>query len=399
MANIFQLVHDWLRNESNGKWLLILDNADDARWLLKPYTTSGAAPASGSHNGSTRSLWEYLPESQNGSVLVTTRSRSVALKLVEERDIIAVEPMDEAHAVALFERKLLVESDREDTIELVAALEFIPLAIVQAAAYINQTTPRCSVRKYIDMFQKTDRSKTRLLTYEAGQLRRDRKAKNSTIVTWQGVFNYICREQLSAANPLSLMRIFNRQETGKRVLGQGHLERLKELEDLEGYLIEARKKLLGEDPPGTLTSMADLAFTWKGEGRQVKAIAFLDHCLQRQQRILGANHPDTVFTRSTLEKWKKMSDRFQISETDDSDIAPSDVGNTDSFMEELSMDHVEADRMTVSSSWLWLMSIYSPPPAGYQRISYICVSPLLLLTSHNRFNGFLGLWRTFLSRC
>jgi len=79
----------------------------------------------------------YLPQSQRGSVLVATRSRSVALKLVKERDIIAVGPVDEAHAVALFERKLSTESDREDTVKLVAALEFMPLAVVQAAAYIS----------------------------------------------------------------------------------------------------------------------------------------------------------------------------------------------------------------------------------------------------------------------
>jgi tetratricopeptide (TPR) repeat protein len=36
---------------------------------------------------------------------VTTRSREVALKLVEQRDIITVELMDEAHALALFEKK------------------------------------------------------------------------------------------------------------------------------------------------------------------------------------------------------------------------------------------------------------------------------------------------------
>jgi hypothetical protein len=172
-ADIFKLVHDWLRDERNGKWLIVLDNADDARWLLETRCTSGAVLASGSYDGSTTPLWEYLPQSQHGSVLVTTRSRSVARKLVEERDIIAVEPMDEAHAVALFERKLLTQSDQEDSIELVAALEFMPLAVVQAAAYINQRALRCSVREYIEKFQKTDRNKTSLLTYEAGHLRRD----------------------------------------------------------------------------------------------------------------------------------------------------------------------------------------------------------------------------------
>lgn len=181
-ADIFKLVHDWLRDETNGRWLLVLDNADDARWFLETHTTSRAVPASGSHERSARSLWEYLPQSQHGSVLVMARSRSIALKLVEERDIVAVEPMDEAHAVALFERKLSTKSDQKNTIELVAALQFMPLAVIQAAAYINQRAP-------IEKFQK-DRSKTGLLTHEAGHLRRDRDSKNSIIITWQMSFDY-----------------------------------------------------------------------------------------------------------------------------------------------------------------------------------------------------------------
>jgi hypothetical protein len=168
-------------------------------------------PVGGSHNGSTKPLWEYLPQSQHGSVLITTRSRSVALKLVEERDIIAVEPMDEEHAVALFEKKLSTQANRTDIVELVAALEFMPLAVVQAASYISQRAPRHSVQQYIEKLQKTDKSKTSLLTYEAGHLRRDRDAKNSIIATWQISFDYIQQERPSATELLSLMSFFDRQ--------------------------------------------------------------------------------------------------------------------------------------------------------------------------------------------
>lgn len=41
-ANIFQLVHGWLRDEKKGKLALILDNVDDAGFLLE-------APSAG-HN-------------------------------------------------------------------------------------------------------------------------------------------------------------------------------------------------------------------------------------------------------------------------------------------------------------------------------------------------------------
>src|SRR5271156_6626214 len=103
---------------------------------------------------------------------MTTRSGEVASKLVEQSDIIAVEPMDEAHALELFEKKMGKQDDSKDVVDLATALEFMPLAIVQAAAYISQRAPRCSVRQYIEKFQKTDKGKTRLLTYEAGHRRR-----------------------------------------------------------------------------------------------------------------------------------------------------------------------------------------------------------------------------------
>ena len=130
------------------------------------------------------------------------------MELVEQSDIIAIEPMDEAHALALFEKKLGKQGESQDVAELAAALEFMPLAIVQAAAYISQRAPRCSVRQYLEEFQKSDRKKTSLLNYEGGQLRRDREAKNSIIITWQISFDYIRQTRLSAADLLSLMSFF-----------------------------------------------------------------------------------------------------------------------------------------------------------------------------------------------
>ncbi|PGH12590.1 hypothetical protein AJ80_06648 [Polytolypa hystricis UAMH7299] len=53
--------------------------------------------------------------------------------------------------------------DSEDIRGLVSALEFMPLAIVQAAAYIRERAPLYSVQRYLEEFQKNDRKKARLL--------------------------------------------------------------------------------------------------------------------------------------------------------------------------------------------------------------------------------------------
>ncbi|KAL5330958.1 hypothetical protein ACEPPN_000485 [Leptodophora sp. 'Broadleaf-Isolate-01'] len=209
-ANIFQLVHDWLSDDGR-KWVLILDNVDDAGFLVTAQNTDQDGQTNSTGSVEVRPLVEYLPQCPNGSILITTRSKSAALKLVEQRNIIAVEPMDRADGLALFEKKLGWYDDGGDIVELTTALEFMPLAIVQAAAYISQRMPRYSIQQYLQDFRKSDRKRTSLLNHPGEQLRRDREAKNSIIITWQISFDHIREIRPSAADLLSLMSFFDRQ--------------------------------------------------------------------------------------------------------------------------------------------------------------------------------------------
>jgi hypothetical protein len=207
-------VHDWLCDKKKGKWALILDNVDDTGFLVAPSTDQDGHTNS-RESGNSRSLVLYLPQYSHGSILITMRSEDEALKLVEPHDIITVEPMSIQDALALFENKLGGnDNDGNDgniAAELLVALELMPLAIVQAAAYILRRTPRYSVREYFQDFQKSDRKRTSLLDYNSKQLRRDREAKNSIIITWQISFDHILAIRPSAAKLLSLMSFFDRQ--------------------------------------------------------------------------------------------------------------------------------------------------------------------------------------------
>jgi hypothetical protein len=154
-ANIFKLVHDWLC-DSRQRWLLVLDNVDDARFLLSDQADGHDQSQTTNAQIIRKPLREYLPHCELGSIVITTRIKEAALKLVELRDIIAVEPMDELEAVELCEKKLGAQGDiqynRTDATELAAALEYMPLAIVQAVAYILQRGPRCSMTRYLDEY-------------------------------------------------------------------------------------------------------------------------------------------------------------------------------------------------------------------------------------------------------
>jgi tetratricopeptide (TPR) repeat protein len=223
-ANIHKLLQDWLRDEKNGKWRLILDNVDDDHFLHEAPPANQHGSGSGQISLSRQPLLEYLPHSQNGSILITTRSRKVALRLVEQSDIIAVEPMDEAHAVALLEKKLGQRGGSKNIAELAVALEFMPLAIVQAAAYVSQRVPRYSVQQYLEEFRRSDRKKTSLLNHDGGHLRRDWEAKNYIMATWQISFEYISKERPSAADLLSLMSFFDRQGIPETLIRYSNIE-------------------------------------------------------------------------------------------------------------------------------------------------------------------------------
>jgi hypothetical protein len=130
--------------------------------------------------------------------------------------------MNELEALKLLQRKLGLKVETPDMQKLVEELEFMPLAIIQAAGYIVHREPRCSVSQYLEMF-KNDREATKLLDYEAGHLYRDWEAKNSILVTWQISFDYIRRIRPSATDLLSLMSLFDRQGIAENLLRGPHV--------------------------------------------------------------------------------------------------------------------------------------------------------------------------------
>ncbi len=213
-ANIFELVHDWLQDAKRGRWVLVLDNVDDDRFLHDPPATHANGAATGPWK---QPLITYIPRCEHGSIILTTRNRHSALKFVHESNIIPIEP-DGPHARALLRRKLPEEEGEEDIQKLAETLEFMPLAIVQAVAYMAYRRPRRTVQQYLQEFEKSERKRIRLLEHEAGHPHRDWEAKNSILITWQISFDYIQQSRKSAADLLSVMSFFDRQGIPEYVL-------------------------------------------------------------------------------------------------------------------------------------------------------------------------------------
>ncbi|KAH7343104.1 hypothetical protein BKA66DRAFT_577115 [Pyrenochaeta sp. MPI-SDFR-AT-0127] len=186
-AGIFQLVHEWLQDEEEGRRFLILDNVDDPGFLLKAQSAGRDRETSSINDKSSQPLISYVPRRQNRSVLITTRSRNMGLQLVEQRDIITVESTEKRDAMAFLQKRLGQQENSEER------------------------RPRCAVQQYLGDFRRSDRKRTTLLNCEGGQLRQDWKAKKSIIIRWQISFDYIHQTRPSAGDLLALMSFYDRQ--------------------------------------------------------------------------------------------------------------------------------------------------------------------------------------------
>ncbi|KAH7217226.1 hypothetical protein BKA60DRAFT_609147 [Fusarium oxysporum] len=95
----------------------------------------------------------YLPLSDNGMVLITTRTRQIAVDLAQP-DVLDVQEMDREEAIHLFTTSLIQKpqtGNEELVLELLAKLTFLPLAITQASAYLNKN--KAPIQAYLKLLE------------------------------------------------------------------------------------------------------------------------------------------------------------------------------------------------------------------------------------------------------
>ena len=205
-VNILALVRDWLQKIDGNRFLMVIDNADNV----------------GVYSGDTQNgegLASYIPKCDHGKVLITTRSREAAEKLVGNGKYIQQVPaMEDDQALQLLQSRLGSEDNESDARDLVRALDRIPLAISQAAAYIQRRQPRVTLRSYLDEFGKSQKRKKGLLRSDMGDLGRYEGVSNSVLVTWQVTFDNIRKHHTRAANLLALMSQFQPHDIPESML-------------------------------------------------------------------------------------------------------------------------------------------------------------------------------------
>ncbi|KAH0545321.1 hypothetical protein FGG08_000620 [Glutinoglossum americanum] len=284
--------------------------------------------------------------------------RDVALKLVEESNIIVVEPMDKDQALALFEKKLRKQMDKDGVAKLVMALEFMLLAIVQAAAYIKEWA--LSLMNFFDWQEIPEaliynRSG---LEYNPGANSVESKESNSDDNTSEGSIddgfdddvltlrNYLFISFTTDASIFE-MHALVQLASRKWLEGQGQLKELKKkyitnlcrefptekyenwakcrvlfphvksalAQQPEGeespkewalllynvtWSMKVRKKQLGKEQGDTLSSMAMVRLVYNLEKKWKEAEELEVQVMETRKRVLGAEHPSTLISMANL---------------------------------------------------------------------------------------------------
>ncbi|KAI9856827.1 MAG: hypothetical protein M1813_008764, partial [Trichoglossum hirsutum] len=212
-ADILRLVSEWLSDEKNGRWLIILDNADDGGVLFRLGEDTEQSIQANNVISRKMPLANFLPQTPNGSILVTSRNSTAAMNLVGCDNIIQVEPMDEGEALALLKTRVpFREPSESEARALVQALECIPLAITHAAAYIRMREPRMTISTYLQLFRESVENQVNFLSNrDVRDVRRDHSIQHAVIATWQISFNQIQKTRSAATDLLALISMFDRQ--------------------------------------------------------------------------------------------------------------------------------------------------------------------------------------------
>lgn len=180
----------WLNLQGNARWLLVYDNYDNPR-------------TPGNTNSSAVDLRPFLPASDQGSIIITTRSSQVSHgKRIHIQKLPRTQ--EGLEILSNTSGRKGIEED-PDAVKLVEELDGLPLALSTAGAYLEQVTMSFTeyLRLYKESWLKLQQTSPQLSSY--GEDR-------SLYSTWQITFDRIEQHNPGSAKLLKLWACFDRQD-------------------------------------------------------------------------------------------------------------------------------------------------------------------------------------------
>ena len=191
LGNPLDLLTNWLCSPSHEDWLLVLDNYDDVRVVIR----------------------KFLPAGMLGAVLITSRDRKVIGSVATSG--LALSAMDAVDARRLFLdrqgsstgilRNKATDHPEADVLEdILKELQYFPLAIDQAASFIRENSPM-TFREYLEYLKPRSINRERLMSFKQA----NPMYPESVMTTWEISLEYLERTQPRASKILQILGFLN----------------------------------------------------------------------------------------------------------------------------------------------------------------------------------------------
>ncbi|KAF7595434.1 hypothetical protein BBP40_006056 [Aspergillus hancockii] len=325
--NKTMLVREWLEREVH-EWLLIIDNADEASLFTSEGNTKRGKPGTMQAQKGL-SILDYLPECRHGSILITTRDRAAGVKFIRNcpQNLIEVGTMTKAESASLIKSTVTDNYPEESEMEeLAGLLDHLPLAIVQATAFMEENT--LAVNEYIELYNDSDETQMDLLCEPFETLGRDTAVPNALATTLMVSINHIKEQDTRAVEILSLIAFLDQYHIPKGLLQKKvkkALELTKALGTLKAFSLIVpsadtssfsvhRLVQLVLQCEGTIEAMAQLGSLYLDLGKLDTAEGLIRGAWNWRRKARGAEHLDTWISDASLAQLYRAQGKLQEAE-------------------------------------------------------------------------------------
>ena len=182
------VVRRYLASPTAGRWQLIIDNADDSSIV--------------EGDAQTRGLLRQLPRSDRGLTLLTTRTKAIAQAFAGGDTVVVGKPSEEDATMMLREAVADEASlDNQAAVsDLLVELDNHPLAIAQAAAYMNVHSTFAS--DYLNLLRSREQDVVEIMSTQIADKTRYGRSENAIARTWIVSFQQIVDRDEHAAKLL-----------------------------------------------------------------------------------------------------------------------------------------------------------------------------------------------------
>ncbi|KAL4785021.1 hypothetical protein BJX76DRAFT_367184 [Aspergillus varians] len=308
----------YLNSGRLGSWLLIIDNADDPDMWINSDTS--------------QALKTFLPRSQDGFILFTSRNQGLATHLVGP-DVIQLSELDDVTAIDLLKGSLIrkdLTEDRTSTTTLVNRLCGLPLALIQAASFLNENT--MSLETYLSLLDQQEEDVVELLSanFEDDYRYPETENPNSSSIAAEYLSFMACIDprdiplsllpsrntKIEEEKALGILKAYSfvTQQTNSRFVSMHRLEGL-----IDGWILDVGERLSEVFPSSDHENRSlwrEMGFDLDGnirddlpknvgrcliqDGRNDDAEILLLRTLSSWRRMLEANDPKLLECMSSL---------------------------------------------------------------------------------------------------